>query len=110
MVGTFLNAAIDCYDDDASGAFPQLLFHPDLARANISTFDQVLILGCIATLWRKFWTGFVGTNRKCQVFHRGLALPTCNLPNSFKQGSYFASLAAGPRAIGRGALPGTPTA
>jgi len=36
--------AIDLYDDDVSGAFPQQAFPPSLAKANVSIHDKIMIL------------------------------------------------------------------
>lgn len=43
LAGTFLNTAIDCYNNDTSGALPQLLFHLDLPQGNISVFKNRVI-------------------------------------------------------------------
>lgn len=37
------NCIIDSYDDDVSGAFPQLVFHPDITRANFSLYNNIMI-------------------------------------------------------------------
>ena len=44
IAGTYPNDIIDVYDDDVSGAFPQLTFHPELAKANVSLHDDKMIL------------------------------------------------------------------
>ena len=36
--------AIDLYDDDVSGAFPQQVFSPGLAKANVSLHEDIMIL------------------------------------------------------------------
>jgi len=41
---TFPNCIIDSYDDDVSGAFPQLVFHPDISRANVSIYNNTMIV------------------------------------------------------------------
>ena len=35
---------IDSYDDDVSGAFPQVIHHPDIARANVSIHGDKMIV------------------------------------------------------------------
>ena len=36
--------AIDLYDGNVSGAFPQQLFHPSIAKANVSIHNRVILL------------------------------------------------------------------
>ena len=38
---------IDLYDGDVSGVFPQQLFHPSIAKANVNIHDQVMILSVV---------------------------------------------------------------
>ena len=40
MAATYPGYTIDSYNDDVSGAFPQLNFHPDLARGNVSLYNS----------------------------------------------------------------------
>ena len=40
---TFPGKIFDLYDDDVSGAFTQLVFHPDVARANVSSYSNTMI-------------------------------------------------------------------
>ena len=40
---TYPNCIIYSYDNDVSDAFPQLVFYPDIARANISLYNNVMI-------------------------------------------------------------------
>ena len=44
MAATYPGCTIDSYDDDVSGAFPQLNVHPDLARGNVSLYDNRMIV------------------------------------------------------------------
>ena len=45
LVATYLGCTIDSYDNNVSGAFPQLTHHPDITRNNISL--QSWVLPCI---------------------------------------------------------------
>ena len=40
---TFPGKIFDLYNDDVSGAFTQLEFHPDVARANVSIYNNTMI-------------------------------------------------------------------
>ena len=44
LAATYPGCTIDSYDDDVSGAFPQLTHHPDIARGNVSLHDDKMIV------------------------------------------------------------------
>ena len=44
LAATYPGEIIDAHDDDVSGAFPQLAFHPDLSRANVSLHTEKMII------------------------------------------------------------------
>ena len=44
IAATFSNCIIDFYDNDVSGAFPQIMFYLDIARANTSIYGNKMIV------------------------------------------------------------------
>ena len=84
IAGTFPNGIIDIYNNDVSGAFPQLTFHPELAKANVSLHDDKMSL----EVRRQLWPIQLGTDLRCLLFPGTVAVQTCTIPRYPQRGGF----------------------